>query len=144
MLKYLPIIFAAFLVATAGYNYWGKEQAPVAQAASSTTKSRFEVDVKVPALEGNQLIGEKIFAAKCSACHGENAGGIEGSGPPLVHKIYEPSHHGDGAFIIAAKNGVRSHHWRYGNMPPVDGVTNGDVKMVIEYIRALQRANGIN
>jgi hypothetical protein len=29
-------------------------------------------------------------------------------------------------------------------MPPVEGLTRGDVAMVIDYIREIQRANGIN
>jgi len=40
--------------------------------------------------------------------------------------------------------GVRGHHWPFGDMPPVEGVTRGDVTMIIAYIRELQRANGIN
>ena len=47
------------------------------------------------------------------------------------------------AFVMAAKSGVRSHHWRYGNMPPVDGVTDADVKAITAYVRALQKENGI-
>ncbi|HBM41471.1 MAG TPA: cytochrome C, partial [Sulfitobacter sp.] len=50
----------------------------------------------------------------------------------------------DAAFLLAAKQGVRAHHWKFGNMPPVEGVTPGDVKMVVAYVRELQRANGIN
>ena len=30
-----------------------------------------------------------------------------------------------------------------GNMPAVEGVTDGDVKLVVAYIRELQRTNGI-
>ena len=41
--------------------------------------------------------GEAKFTANCSRCHG--AGGVgTNQGPPLVHKIYEPNHHGDAAF----------------------------------------------
>ena len=82
--------------------------------------------------------------AKCAACHGVNAAGKDGVAPPLVHKIYEPSHHGDESFQRAAALGVRAHHWPFGNMPAVEGVTRGDVKMITAYIRELQRANGIN
>ncbi|MCR9111366.1 MAG: cytochrome c [Rhodobacteraceae bacterium] len=103
------------------------------------------VDVTVPeTLSANAEIGKVVFEAKCAICHGENAAGQDGVAPPLVHKIYEPSHHGDAAFLLAAKNGVRAHHWRFGNMPPVEDVTDGDVKMIIAYVRELQRANGIN
>ena len=70
--------------------------------------------------------------------------GVEGAGPPLIHVIYEPSHHADETFQRAVALGVRSHHWRFGNMPPVKGLTRGDVAMVITYIREIQRANGIN
>lgn len=100
--------------------------------------------VTMPVLEGNAKIGERVFAAKCVDCHGENAAGVDSAGPPLIHKIYEPSHHGDAAILLAAKNGVRAHHWSFGNMPPVEGITDGEVEMVIDYIRTVQRENGIN
>ena len=86
----------------------------------------------------------RAFEAKCSACHGVNAAGRDGSGPPLIHKIYEPSHHGDGAFLVAATNGVRQHHWSFGNMPPVEGITQAEVKSIVTYVREVQRANGID
>lgn len=92
----------------------------------------------------NALIGQRIFDAKCADCHGANAAGQKGVAPPLVHKTYEPSHHSDMAFIMAAKNGVRAHHWNFGNMPAVEGITDGEVKLVTTYIRELQRENGIN
>jgi hypothetical protein len=38
---------------------------------------------------------------------------------------------------------VRAHHWRFGNMPPVDGVNRAEVEKIVAYVRALQRANGI-
>jgi hypothetical protein len=64
-------------------------------------------------------------------------------GPPLVHKIYEPSHHADFAFQKAVQSGVRSHHWGFGNMPPVEGITAAEIAMIITYVRTLQVANGI-
>ena len=103
------------------------------------------VEVVVPeTFSANAKIGQRAFDTKCADCHGANAAGQEGVAPPLVHKIYEPSHHGDQSFLLAAKNGVRAHHWKFGNMPAVDGLTDGDVKMIIAYVRELQRANGIN
>lgn len=83
------------------------------------------------------------YDAVCAACHGLNGQGQAGVAPPLVHKIYEPSHHGDMAFVLAAQNGVRAHHWKFGNMPAVEGVTRSDILDIVSYIRALQRANGI-
>ena len=101
--------------------------------------------VAVPAsLTSAAQVGKRAFEAKCAACHGDNAAGREGQAPPLVHKIYEPGHHGDFAFQRAAQNGVKSHHWRFGDMPPVEGITRADIIGIVTYIRELQRENGIN
>jgi mono/diheme cytochrome c family protein len=86
--------------------------------------------------------GEAKFRANCAACHGVRAVGTK-QGPPLVHKIYEPNHHADMAFQRAAENGVRAHHWEFGNMPKIEGVTSADVEQIIRYVRWLQREAGI-
>ena len=101
------------------------------------------VEVTVPDLSGAALVGKSTFDQNCAACHGDNAAGRDGLGPPLVHRIYEPGHHGDPAFFLAVHNGVRAHHWRFGNMPPVDGVGDEQIETIIAYVRTLQRANGI-
>jgi mono/diheme cytochrome c family protein len=95
-------------------------------------------------LSQNAQMGKLAFEVKCVSCHGTNAAGQAGVAPPLVHIIYEPKHHGDESFQRAAALGVRAHHWSFGNMPAVEGLTRADVKMIIAYIRELQRANGIN
>ena len=86
--------------------------------------------------------GEAKFNAHCSGCHGPQGAGTQ-QGPPLVHKIYEPNHHGDAAFQRAATLGVKAHHWEFGNMPKIDGVTSADVEQITVYIRWLQRQAGI-
>lgn len=103
------------------------------------------VEVTVPAqFSEAATLGKTGFDAVCAACHGTNGAGKLGFGPPLVHKIYEPSHHGDMAFYVAVQQGVRAHHWPFGNMPPQEGLTKADVTNIISYVRELQRANGIN
>jgi len=87
-------------------------------------------------------LGESTFNANCAACHGKQAAGTD-HGPPLVHKIYEPNHHGDPAFYRAAAEGVKAHHWEFGNMPKVEAVTSGDVDQIVKYVRWLQRQAGI-
>ncbi|TKS63856.1 MAG: hypothetical protein EWM73_01000 [Nitrospira sp.] len=87
-------------------------------------------------------VGETTFNANCAACHGKQAAGTD-HGPPLVHKIYEPHHHGDQAFQYAAANGVKAHHWEFGNMPKIDTVTPQDVDLIVKYVRWLQRQAGI-
>lgn len=139
-------LIAVALAALLGLGFWWSGQGDVPDVAVTTQRTGpTMVEVAVPeTLSANAKIGKMAFEAKCAACHGANAAGQDGVAPPLVHKIYEPSHHGDSAFLLAAKNGVRAHHWRFGNMPPVEGVNDGDVKMIVAYVRELQRANGIN
>lgn len=86
--------------------------------------------------------GEELFKANCFRCHGERGAGTA-QGPPLVHKIYEPNHHADAAFQRAAASGVRAHHWQFGDMPKIDGVTPPEVTEIIRYVRWLQRQAGI-
>ncbi len=102
------------------------------------------VSVTVPDLSPAEKQGEIAFNNNCASCHGKNAAGQDGVAPPLVHPIYEPNHHGDQSFFAAAQNGSRAHHWPFGDMPPVPGVTQAEVTDIVTYVRALQRANGIN
>lgn len=102
-------------------------------------------DVFVPAdLSSGAVAGKQLFDANCASCHGANAAGQADVAPPLVHIIYEPSHHGDESFQLAVARGVRAHHWPFGNMPAVDGLGRDEVAKIIAYVRELQRANGIN
>ncbi|TDT72705.1 cytochrome c [Litoreibacter halocynthiae] len=146
------LFISAFLFVAGAAIVWQQLQ-PVPSGAHSMTPPDLSdvseggaiVQVTIPPeFSSNAQIGKRVFDGKCADCHGANAAGQNGVAPPLVHKIYEPSHHGDSSFILAAKNGVRAHHWRFGNMPAVEGLTDADVKMVVAYVRELQRANGIN
>ena len=138
------VILGLALVAGVGIVLFGPErgggETPVAEAPAPDGEM---VEVRMPELDDTARTGQRAFAAKCAACHGPNAGGIEGAGPPLVHKIYEPGHHGDAAFYLAAARGVTAHHWRFGNMPPVEGITEAEVASIVAFVRRVQRANGI-
>ena len=89
-----------------------------------------------------QIGGTQLFADNCARCHGEMAEGTT-VGPPLVHRLYEPGHHPDFSFQSAVKNGVISHHWEFGDMPPVAGLSEDEVTEIIAYVRDLQREGGI-
>ena len=139
LVRYL-IIGLAF----AGVAYWFVS-GPPEKVASTSDGATPLVEIILPdQLSDNATIGKRAFEAKCAACHGINAVGQDGVAPPLVHKIYEPSHHGDESFQRASAVGVRAHHWRFGDMPPVEGLTRAEVGMIVAYIRELQRTNGIN
>lgn len=86
--------------------------------------------------------GEQKFMAHCSRCHG--VGGVGTSqGPTFLHKVYEPNHHGDVAFQRAAANGVKAHHWQFGDMPKIEAVKPEDVDEIVKYVRWLQKQAGI-
>ncbi len=140
--KALSAILIVILVAYVGYSFNGSDTAQIPPEGAEPGAPL--ANVVVPPLTGAAKLGEVAFNENCAACHGKNAAGQQGVAPPLVHQIYRPSHHGDVAFLMAAQNGVRSHHWTFGDMPPVKGVTRDDVVNIVAYIRALQQANGIN
>lgn len=98
--------------------------------------------IVVPQLSAAASNGLALFERNCASCHGRNASGTD-HGPPLVHRVYEPSHHADFAFVRAVRNGVQAHHWRYGDMPPVEGLSDKQIEWIASYVRELQRANGI-
>lgn len=136
---------AAILVAgVVGYVMWPTMQHPTTTDAAISFEDDLLADVLLPkTLSPNAQIGQRAFEAKCASCHGVNAAGQDSVAPPLIHIIYEPSHHNDEAFYRAVAMGVRGHHWPFGDMPPVEGVTRAEVTMIVTYIRELQRANGI-
>ena len=94
------------------------------------------------ALSDTARAGEKLFNANCSACHGVGAVGTS-LGPPLMDRVYHPGHHPDFSIRNAVSQGVRQHHWTFGDMAPVDGVSPDEVEKVICYVREMQRAEGI-
>lgn len=101
------------------------------------------VAVTMPEPSAETAAGAALYAANCAVCHGKDAGGQQGVAPPLVHKIYRNRSHADFSFVMAVQNGVRSHHWSFGNMPKIEGVSQEDAMQIAGYIRSLQKANGI-
>jgi len=96
-----------------------------------------------PAKGVDVAAGQRAYDNTCASCHGA-AGRGTSKGPPFVDRIYEPSHHGDAAFAFAVRQGVRAHHWQFGDMPPQPGVSDADIANIVSYVRALQIASGIS
>ena len=133
------------LIGILGYTYWNNTKQVDQLISQDIGANTALVKVILPeTFSENSKVGKVLYEAKCVACHAVNTSGQDGVAPPLVHKIYEPSHHEDESFQRAVSLGVQAHHWRFGNMLPVEGLTRGDVKMITAYIRELQRANAIN
>ena len=87
--------------------------------------------------------GRALYGQACAVCHGPT---LEGTnvGPPFLHDYYRPNHHADIAFMFAVRRGVIAHHWSFGNMPPVEGLTDEQVLAIIAFIREEQRAAGFD
>lgn len=100
---------------------------------TSTIMAAEEVEIPFHLAKG-QLLYEKY----CSSCHGSQMDGTD-KGPPLIHPYYKPSHHGDKSFYQAALKGVRQHHWEFGDMPAVDGMTPKKMDSVVPYVRYYQQ-----
>jgi len=99
-------------------------------------------DTSEPKVPFIYAVGFQKFQHNCSVCHGKWGEGSK-QGPPLMHQFYVPSHHSDESFYRAALQGVKAHHWNFGDMPRVSGVTEKDMDAIVPYIRWLQREKGI-
>jgi mono/diheme cytochrome c family protein len=136
----LAVVFFALLL---GASCGGSQKSEAGSSAADGGAAAPGVSpAAVPATPSELAVGERLFDENCARCHGPRAVGTD-HGPPLVHIIYEPHHHSDAAFQMAAANGVRAHHWSFGDMPPVPGVTPDQVTQIVAYVRWLQRQAGI-
>jgi len=109
--------------------------------AWSAPKSIFPNPVE-PKMTPGLNLGKINYDAFCASCHGKTGRGTD-KGPTFINRVYHPGHHADGSFYIAAKKGARAHHWRFGDMKPVQGVTDKHISKIIGYVRAVQKANGL-
>jgi mono/diheme cytochrome c family protein len=134
-------LLMAFVAVAAGLLYFGQIYfGPKPVDGSQSVSNPVPNGFVVPQFNDLQARGEQAFIKSCQACHGQNALGSD-KGPTFLSKLYSPNIHGDGAFIFAASQGSQQHHWNFGNMPSVEGVTTSDVEAIIAYVRALQEAN---
>lgn len=96
-------------------------------------------DLDVPFSLGR---GWSDFAQYCAECHGPQGGGTD-QGPPLIHQYYVPSHHSDSAVIRAILYGTKQHHWNFGDMAPVDDITEPGAQQITAFVRWLQAEKGL-
>ncbi|NQV56390.1 MAG: cytochrome c [Rhodospirillales bacterium] len=94
------------------------------------------------AVPGGIGLGKALFNKNCASCHGVSLKGTE-NGPPFLHRFYHPGHHADGSFFIAVTRGVRQHHWKFGNMEPLPGVSRPMITSIVKYVRYMQKQAGI-
>lgn len=82
-----------------------------------------------------------MYATSCASCHGADLGGTN-KGPSHLSIVYEPNHHNDDSFRSAIANGAPQHHWTFGNMAAIEGLSDADVDFVIAYVRSEQQRQG--
>ncbi|MBT8203455.1 MAG: cytochrome c [Acidimicrobiia bacterium] len=85
--------------------------------------------------------GETLYQANCARCHGTDLRGTS-QGPSMLSEVYVPGHHADAAFLIAVQRGSAQHHWRFGDMPAVEGLSTDDVGAIVAFVRETQRIQG--
>ena len=85
--------------------------------------------------------GEELYQASCADCHGVDLRGTD-QGPSHLSEIYEPNRHADIAFLLAVRRGTPAHHWTFGAMAPVEGLSEDDVATIVAYVREGQRTEG--
>lgn len=100
------------------------------------------VDVAVEGLSEKAQTGQLVFNQNCASCHGVNGEGSE-AGPPLIHSIYNPGHHSNKSFYRAVTQGVRQHHWSFGDMPPQRQIGFSEMTYILTFVREVQAINGI-
>ncbi len=129
----VPALAVLLIAAAAATGIW----------YTGTSRQAEAVEVRMPKLSTMAQAGQRSFTKNCAQCHGSRADGTD-KGPPLIHRIYEPSHHGDASFLRAVTAGTQQHHWPYGDMPPQPQVRRMETQAIIQFVREVQRANGIN
>lgn len=85
--------------------------------------------------------GETLYQLSCAECHGTDLRGTD-KGPSHLSAVYRPGHHADGSFLLAARVGVRQHHWRFGDMPPVPNLSDDEIEAITAFVREQQRVEG--
>lgn len=110
--------------------------------APDPEQRRAALHLPPPGFKGEPAQGAQLFSTYCQACHGATAMGTE-QGPPLVNDVYRTQHHADFAIHMAVRDGVRQHHWGFGDMPAVADITPEQTEHIVAFIRQEQTKAGI-
>ena len=121
----------------------GDDPAPSSTATPTpTAETPTPTPTSTPESRFSGVDGRALYGQACAVCHGQALEGTN-NGPTFLDRIYAPGHHADISFMFAIERGVRAHHWNFGNMAPVEGLTQRQVLAIIGFIREQQREAGI-
>ena len=133
------VAFSAALAVACGTNVGDANDSSATEPAPMNT-----VSATAPTSTGAELAipdGAEVYRQFCAECHGVDLRGTD-KGPSQLSIVYEPNHHGDHAYRVAIRDGTREHHWWFGDMPPVEGISDLEIEKVISFIRAEQQRLG--
>lgn len=114
---------------------WSATLVAAASACAAGSESIGSTEVRLPDR------GAVVYEQSCASCHGVDLRGTD-KGPSHLSILYEPAHHSDEVFRGAIANGAPQHHWSFGDMAPIEGLSESDVEAVISFIRAEQQRLG--
>ena len=131
----VPMIVAGAVLAVVALVALGGTSSP---RDPMTGENEFNIAVQDPELVTE---GDILYRASCASCHGSDLQGTE-VGPSFLSVVYQPGHHADASFRLAALNGVPTHHWKFGDMAPVPALSEDDMTRIIAFVRENQRIEG--
>ncbi len=131
----VPIVIAGVVTAVVALVAFGGNASPRDPMTGAT---EFNIPVQDAALVTD---GDILYQASCASCHGSDLRGTD-FGPSQLSVVYQPGHHPDESYASAALNGVRSHHWDFGDMQPIAGLSGADMDRIVAFIRETQRTEG--
>lgn len=85
--------------------------------------------------------GAALYKPSCGSCNGDDLRDTD-RGPSQLSHVYAPDRHPDAAYGSAIEQGATAHHWHFGDMPPVKGISHSEVDAIIDYIRQQQQEHG--
>lgn len=85
--------------------------------------------------------GAALYEQSCASCHGSDLRGTD-RGPSHLSQVYAPDHHSDASFRAAITHGSQAHHWNFGDMPPIPGLSGTEIDAIISYVRDQQDTHG--
>lgn len=87
--------------------------------------------------------GAELYGQSCASCHGADLRGTD-QGPSHLSQVDAPDHHPDASFRAAVTQGSAAHHWDFGDMPPVEGLSDEEIDLIIAYVREQQETHGLD
>lgn len=81
--------------------------------------------------------GERLYNSYCLSCHGRHGRG-DGLGAPMLDSLFLAPLVPDTAFFVAVRQGANQKYYSFGAMPPLQRVSDAEVRAILGYVRWVQ------